>query len=350
MAGGGGGGATVNVEPISKEAAECWGYRAVQEHETQQFPVTQAYAAILSLIGTVGLIRQWDALDRSLDLAERQTDTAEDYYDLSLRNYEEVTIRAFECQKELFDRYTADFADCADIFVALGKDPKEYVAGYALYGGRAAAGVGAQFSRLRQRRQRQRSKYATGACCNENLQLDIAQAVAMTEAKNRGYRYEDQRKIQLDQWYWSKCESVATFVSQMRAHVISGVNSGVANATGSIGAVGGAVGAIGQAGASQQGALENIASFFGSLSNGAFRLAGGFLGYNSIGNGSQFNLPGFQSVGPQTPTTDSFIGGSGSGYVGGKLSPVGTAVAEPSVWLGGPNVVYSLCRGYIYGT
>lgn len=325
---GGGSSATVTVEPISKDAASCWGVEAVRAQTQADNPVTTAYAAVLGLIGTVGLIRQWNALDRSLDIAERQVDVAEAYYDLAKQNYDEITVEAYTCQKDLFNVYKTDFEAYGKQFVDFAAANKEYTPDYDLYAGRAAAGVGAQFSRLRQRRSRQRSKYATGLCCNENLQLDVAMAMAMTEHTNRGYRYEDQRRIQIDQWYWARCEAAANFVAQMRANIISGVNSGTANAAQGISAVGGAVGRLNEAAGGQQQSLQNIASFFGTLSNGAFGLAGGVLGYNSTGGGTQFQLPGFGgSAGPQNPSASGTLGDAGggflSGFTGGRTTSAG---------------------------
>ena len=351
--GGGGGSATVNVEPISKEAAECWGVEAVKEHNQAQSPVTTAMAALLGVIGTVGLFRQYAALDRSLDLAERGVAVAEDYYRLSLRNYEEIAIRAFDCQKEIFDEYTGQFQDFGRKFVECASTADytciEYAPDYALYEGRAIAGVGEQFSRMRARRQRQRQKYATGLCCHENLMLDISQAAATNEAINRGYRYEDQRRLQYDQWYWQRYVQAAEFVSNMRAHAISGVNGGVANATGALSGIGQAVGQIGSQTANQQRALENMASFWGSISNGAFGLMGSLMGFNSIGGGTQFNIPGMGPSAPQGMAQQPMLGSSPSPFSPGKFSPGMNAISDPIVVPGGPNIGHSINQGYSHG-
>jgi hypothetical protein len=346
-----GGGASVTVEPISKDAAQCWGLEAVKEHNTAQQGINDAYQVVLGIIGTIGLFRQWDALDRSLDIAERHVAVAEDYYALSERHYEEVALDAYTCQKELFQKYVDDFADCGKLFVDTAKAEVTYTPDFALHEGRAMAGVGAQFSRLRLRRNRQRAKFNTGECCAETLMLDVAQAVALTDAGNAGYVYEDQRRIQLDQWFWARFESAANFISQMRATVVSGVNGGVANTTGAIGAIGGAVGRLGEATRMQQDALNNMASFWGSISNGAFRMMGGMQGYGAGGGASPF---AGATMGPQMPAMGDFVGGAKAGgltgnpghMTGGQFTPFGSSIRDPVIVPGGFNKGYATSLGY----
>ncbi|MFV0512503.1 MAG: hypothetical protein ACK5MY_02535 [Jhaorihella sp.] len=230
------------------------------------------YMGILAgLVGTYGLIRQYELMERQVDLNERVVDYTE-------RNYDEIALPAYEHNEDLFVRYETDFAPYELEYINEAKSKLEYTPDYEGQAGRAMAGVGEQFTRLRQRRTRQRRKYATGECCSENLLLDVMQAQALAQASNRGYRYEDERKLRLEEWYWSRYASGAQLVETMRANVISGVNSGVANASG----------AVGQITAAARGATDAIntrASFFGTLSNGAFQLAGFDWGRNSIRTG-----------------------------------------------------------------
>ena len=239
----------------------------------------------MAALGTYGVIQQYQLLERQTDLNERTVDYAERYLQLAERNYDEITLDAYTAQKALFDRFTSQFAPFELEFLNEAKSRLNYEPDYEGQAGRATAGIGQQYTLLRQRRRRQRSKYATGECCHEELMLDIMQATALSDATNRGYRYEDDRKLRLDEWYWQHYSQAIQLVENMRANVITGINSGVANATGAVSAITGMLSQMNAAVRGASDAMQDQASFFGTLSNGAFRMMGFNWGRNSVASG-----------------------------------------------------------------
>lgn len=240
-------------------------------------------SSFMSLLGTYGLIRQWELLDRQTDLNERMVDYSERYLMLAEDNYQDITLDAYTGMRQLFDRFVANFQAFETEFLNFASQDKTYTANYPLHEGRAMAGVGQQYSLLRQRRARQRRRYDRGLCCSEDLTLDIAQAQALTDAAQRGFRYEDEKKMRLDEFFWSKYSTAMQMVENMRANVITGLNGGVANATGAIQAISGVLSQGIQATRGASAAIQDQASFFGTLSNGAFEAIGFSRGRQSVG-------------------------------------------------------------------
>lgn len=239
----------------------------------------------MGLLGTYGVVKQYDLLERQTDLNERMVDYAERYLTLAENNYTDITLNAYNRQTALYDRFLTDFAPFELEFLNEAKSKLDYTPDYAGQAGRATAGIGQQFTTMRQRRARQRSKYATGACCHEDLMIDVMQASALADAMNRGYRYEDDRKLRLDEWYWQHYSQAIQLVENMRANVITGINSGVANATGAVSAITGMLSQMSSATRGLSDAISDQASFFGTLSNGAFRMMGFNWGRHSVAGG-----------------------------------------------------------------
>lgn len=237
----------------------------------------------MSLLGTYALIEQHNLLERQTDLNERMVDYSERYLELAEDNYTEITLDAYRAQRSLFDRFAASpFQDFEEEFLEMATERQEYTPDYALHEGRAVAGVGQQYTLLRQRRARQRRRYNAGLCCHENLMLDIAQANAVVDAQNRGFRYEDEKKMRLDEWYWQHISQAMQVVENMRANVITGLNGGVANATGAVSAISGVLSQGISAARGASAAIQDQASFFGTLSNGIFEAIGFGRGRGSV--------------------------------------------------------------------
>lgn len=232
------------------------------------------WGTFMNLLGTYAVVQQYDLLERQTDMNERMVDYAERYLELAEDNYQDITLDAYQANRALFDRFVTSFQPFETEFLSEAGTLRTYTPNYAAQQGRATAGVGQQFTMIRQRRARQRNRYAMGECCHENLMLDIAQAGAMSDAMNRGYRFEDEKKLRLDDWYWQHYSQAMQLVENMRSNVITGLNGGVANATGAVSAISGM---MSQANAAVRGAgeaLQDQASFFGTLANGAFRMSG----------------------------------------------------------------------------
>lgn len=241
--------------------ADTAGFRAVKE-------------ALLFAMGTYGVIKQWESLDEQIKLNERGVDQAQEYLELAQKNYEEITVRAFDCNKKLFDDYYEDCGPCEATFKERAFEKYGFEPDHETSLSRAVSSARQAFTSSTKSQKRATSRFAVGMREELNHRRDVRQALAESHAVNIAYRFEDERHLTWDSYYWKRNQAGAAFCENMRAHVISGVNQGTANATGGIQGVGGGVGAINNAIANASGALTNMATFYGGLASDAF----GFLG------------------------------------------------------------------------
>lgn len=274
----------VTVEAIDASTAAAWGSDAAATYATVMTQQNTWQSALATIIGTYGFIRQAQALDRQVDLQERMVDNADDYLALAQQSFQEITRDAYLCQKSLFERYKADLEQCVDEFLLESKRLTEHAPEYVAAEGRAVMSVRRAMDRARRKRALGRSKYALGACCHESIWFDTEQARLEVNAANAAYDSERTLKFRLDEFYWQRQTVGAQLVENYRTHVISGVNSGTTNVANGLNAIGGAVSASTRAGAQLGDAIRDQASFFGTLSNGAFRFAGFSAGYAQAGN------------------------------------------------------------------
>lgn len=285
--------------------------------------------ALMGIIGIYGFIKQADLLERQTDLQEEVVEQGREYLELAQRTFEEVTLDAYRCQKGLFERFKNLFQKCESEFLDESKRLVEYEPKYKVQEGRAVSSVQAAMDRARKRRSRQRGKYATGQCCHEDIWFAMETARLEVDAVNHAYRYEDDKKIRLDDWYWSRQTTGAQMVENMRAQVINAVNGGVSNVSGGLSSIGSALGELRLGTNGLSGALRDQASFFGTLSNGAFRAAG-FTGGQQAG----------QQVGPSSTWFGSGAGNSGpAGLFGG--------FAQPGSSIGGGGATSGSISGFL---
>lgn len=278
----------------------------------------------MGLLGTYALIQQYSLLERQTDMNEDMVSYAERYLDLAEDNYSDITLDAYRKQVSLYTKFVDDFEPFEKEFLNEAKSKITYDPDYDSAEGRAMAGVGQQYSLVRQRRNRQRSRYAVGACCSEGLLLDIAQANALVDASNRGYRYEDEKKLKLDDWYWQHYGQAFQLVENMRANVISGINGGAAAATSGVGAIAGMMNSANNTMRNMSDAIGDQSSFFGTMSNGAFKMMGFNAGRSQVPSG----------YGPITSALGSQRGGFGG-------TALGSLAVAPQ---GGLNMGYDMLQ------
>lgn len=236
----------------------------------------------------IGLIGGLGATAAMASAANRAAAVAERAVALAERNYNEIVVPTWTRMRDLYDRYVASFQSYENTYLAQAQALIFYTPDFATQESRAIAGVSSRFSRLRQRRNRMRLKYNYGLCCHETLMLDIAEARAMTDMVNQGYRFEVNRKERLDEWYWTRQTQGMAMVESLRAQAISGINRGVVAATSGVSATAAASRGVTQAAQAQMGAYESLASQFASMSNGA----ASFLGFQAGMGGVPTMIPG----------------------------------------------------------
>lgn len=232
----------------------------------------KAIGGIGAAAGSAAMAR---AANKAADAAMRQVELAE-------RNYNEVILPTWERMRDYYDRYVVSFSPYEATYLAQAQSLIFYTPDFSTQESRAVAGVSSRFSRTRQRRNRLRLKYNYGLCCHENLLLDMAEARAMVDMANQGYRYEVERKQRLDEWYWARQSQGAAMVEAMRAHAMSGANRSVVSATSGVSAAAQAAQGVTSAANAQMGAMEHISNQFSSVFNGASAYSGFMQGFGSM--------------------------------------------------------------------
>jgi len=285
-----------------------------------------------TLMGVYGLIKQHELLDRQMKVAESMLALQQEYLGLSKANYFDIVVPTWTRQKDLYDRYVSQFAPYETAYMEDSFRLKEYTPQYALQEGRALAGVQNKFDKAFLQRRRQMGKYNSGRCCSEGTKFAILTALAKIDAANHGYRWEEAKKLQLDEWYWKRRTDGARIVDSMASRVVSGINGGTANAISGMNSMGNAYQGMQAAGNSVMGALSNQASFWGSVANFGFKNAGYFAGRDSVSPFGQVGMgggSGFNQLG--TP------GGGNSQFMSSSL---GGGVSDPGA-LPGPAPAFS---------
>jgi hypothetical protein len=267
-----------------------------------------AFQTILStLVGVYALVKQHQLMKEYLKLAKRQVVIAEEYLQLAKDHYHSISVPTWKCQKMLFDRYVSGFAPYETEYLSDAFRLKEYSPEYKAQEGRAIATVQAMFDKARLQRLRQNGKYNRGRACFDSTYFAIMQAQAKVAAVNHAYRFEENRKFKLDQWYWQRRTQGVAVVSDMGNRVVGGLNGGAGVANQGLGLVGDAVGRVQGAFGFVENGYTNLANFWGGLANTAFQFAGYSYGRSQA-------MPFSGGMGGS-----GIMGGSGSG-LGGVMS------------------------------
>lgn len=263
-----------------------YGYNATQYAADRYKEVNDAYRKeylipqmiwqnlLSSLIGIYAYVKQYEAIKKQIAIAERYVAIAEKYLRLAEDNYFKIAVPTWERQRDLFDRYKTEFAHRENEYVGEAFRLKEYQPDHKLWEGRAIGLVQSRFDRSIQQRMRQLGKYNRGRACHESLQFAVLRGLATVDAMNHGFRYEEEKKRFLDQWFWARQTAGVKVVETMRGHVISGINGGVAGTNNAFGAVNAAVRNFGDATENLMGAWANMADFWGGIGNSAMKGAG----------------------------------------------------------------------------
>lgn len=282
---------------------------------------TNVWQAVLaSLIGTYGLVRQYQILQDQLNLAERSVTQADDYLALADSAYNNISVPTFTRQAQQFDRYTSTFGGYEDIYMADAFRLQEYTPQYDVQMGRTLASVQAQFDKAALQRKRMTGKYNTGRACHDATWFATMTALAKVDAVNHGYRYEDSKKITLDGWYWDRRTAGARINEAHASRIVSGINGGASVVGDGLNSIGNSIGRVQGAVAQASQAFGEQSNFFGSLANSAFRGAGFIerMGGPGYGGGSMMGgmYSGVSSSGV-APTPMGMLGGgvpSGSNW------------------------------------
>lgn len=294
---GGGVGNNLGVN-VSCPEASCGDYLALQTRYLDEVykPQLAWQTALSAITGVYSLIKQHQVIKEYLKLAKQQVRIAEDYLKLAQDHYHSISVPTWKCQKMLFDRYVNSFGNYETEYTADAFRLKEYNPEYKVQEGRAIATVQLMFDKARLQRRRQTGKYNTGRACYDNTYFSIQQALAKTAAVNHAYRFEENRKFKLDQWYWQRRTQGAAIVDNMANRVVSGLNGGASVANQGLSIVGDGVGRVQSAFQFVSEGYGALSNFWGGVANTAFQFAGYSYGRSQAmpfggGNGAQMSNP-----------------------------------------------------------
>jgi hypothetical protein len=265
----------------TKEAAAK--YQQVQQQYLSYLQARNAWQMLLgSFIGIYSLIKSYEMYKEQLKIAKEILRQQEDYLTLAKRHYDEINLPSFERVRDLYDRYVVRFQNYEDRFMQEAFRLVEYDPDYDVQEGRVFSKVQTQFDRSYRMRLRARGKYQAGRPCRDATWISVMAALAKVDAINHSYRYEEAKKRDLDQWYWNRWRAGAQFETDLANRAVSGLNRGVAVSVQGLNAVGAAYTNVMQAGQMVMEGYQVMGSFWASIANGAFRMAGYGAGSNSM--------------------------------------------------------------------
>jgi hypothetical protein len=258
----------------------CEGTAAI---ESAPGAIWAAAQQVLSItIGTYGYIKQWQINERMVELAERNTDRADANFALTKQAYDTITVPSFNRMRDLYDRYTT-FQGREDQYVNRAYAKEEYCPDYDLQEGRAISRAQVLFDKAALQQRRAVGKYNTGRACHNATYFAIEAAKAKTDAANIAYRYEDQKKIHMDEIYWKRFTQGAMFVQHLGDRGVTGLTGANNYANNALGSMTASTRLSMEAGAQMAGALANQSGMWGSIAQSAFK----GLGYQSGMQGQQ---------------------------------------------------------------
>lgn len=283
-------------------------------------------------VGTYAYVRAHQLQSRMVDLYKRGVEQADEYLRLAQRHYGEIALPTYERQRDHFDFVVRNWRPKMAAYIDEGMRLKNYTPDYTSQMGRFMGLAQAEFDKARRQRGRMRGKFELGRACHEDTIFSIRAAEARVAAASAGYRFEDNKKMEMEQWYWQRWSAAADLMSASMANTISGINQGSATATTALSSVGAAVergqGARSYLGAQGIGGQRNM---FGQLSQGAFgwamrdptnqRLSGEITSANTV----------------PRETIASITGGGTSNIINGMQGVTG--------FMGGTSIINSRNKG-----
>lgn len=162
-----------------------------------------AYAAAQVLLANNALDAAKDAADKQYELANRQLTIAEEEY----------------------ARFTSHFAPCEDATIDAECARPEYTEPIDDQANRAVVEIRAQFANVQQQAQRRRNRYCIGATIAADRQLQIEQARATGEAKERVRRFLESRQFDRQQVYFNRKLQLFNIGRGMPAEAVSAIGN-----------------------------------------------------------------------------------------------------------------------------
>lgn len=266
-----------------------------------------------ALILAVGAYKQYKMYDQQGDMYEAQKKYLDETREIMKDNYYGLFKPQYQASTGHLWGYVNNWGKgVIETAAACGTSICEYVRDQEVFN-RAMAQVPSFVNKAKRIGMRSLKRGQVGACCDNEFRFGALQAGLLTKALNLAERYEDDKALRWNQFYWGRMRDSAGLAGNqyaIAANLVSGAASGVSSVVGQIGQSVSAGAQVAQLGMS---ALDNKAGFWGGLGG----MAGMMMGQQG-GSGSVTPSSGMFDSG--VPTTSAMSSGS-SGGIGSYASP-----------------------------
>lgn len=273
--------------------------------------LNQELAVLAGVIGTYAFIEQMKLQRRMLKLAEKSSDTADEFYDKSKSAYDTVHRPTWQRMNALYSRYKTFFGK-EDAFLSCAFALKEYCPDTSGQATRAVARANRYFYFANAHRQRLQGAACAGAACHNTRSWSVNKALIEASTASAALQYEEQFKVEMDRWFWERWQDGAKFVLGLGDRAVKAILAGAQNVAGGLNGISSAVGAVQSAANGQAAAIANAAQFWGNLASGGLNGFGQAVGagyFNSTPATSGWTT----TIAPAAPSPTY-----GGGYVGLK--------------------------------
>jgi len=308
------------VIPLNKEAAAQQGadslalYREWEKYDKAKDSFWSNFST--GLLTLLGAYKQYDMYEQMGDMYEAQKEYLDETREIMSDNYNTLFKPQYQASTGHLWGYVNNWGKgVIETAAACGTRICEYVRDPEVFN-RAMAQVPSFVNKAKRIGMRSLKRGQVGICCDNEFRFGALQAGLMTKALNLAERYEDDKALRWNQFYWGRMSGAAAMAGNqysVAANLVSGAASGLSNVVGQMGQ---SVGQGAQVAELGMNALGNKANFWGGLSGTAGMFMGNQAGSQSMSPLSGIFGGGSPAASPSNSVTQyvpSFIGSGGYG-------------------------------------
>ncbi len=290
------------VIPLNKEAAAQQGadslalYREWEKYDKAKDSFWSNFST--GVLALLGAYKQYDMYEQMGDMYEAQKEYLDETREIMSDNYNNLFKPQYQASTGHLWGYVNNWGKgVIETAAACGTRICEYVRDQEVFN-RAMAQVPSFVNKAKRVGMRSLKRGQVGTCCDNEFRFGALQAGLLTKALNLAERYEDDKALRWNQFYWVRMTGAAAMAGNqysVAANLVNGAASGLSNIVGQMGqsvSQGAQIADIGM------NALGNKANFWGGLGS----IGGTILG-NNQGSGSV--MPSMNIFGGGSPTTSS---------------------------------------------
>jgi hypothetical protein len=269
-----------------------------------------ASSIMQAFILAVGAYKQYKMYDQQGDMYEAQKKYLDETREIMKDNYNSLFKPQYQASTGHLWGYVNNWGKgVIETAAACGTRICEYVRDQEVFN-RAMAQVPSFVNKAKRIGMRSLKRGQVGICCDNEFRFGALQAGLMTKALNLAERYEDDKALRWNQFYWGRMSGAAAMAGNQystAANLVNGASSGVSSVVGQMGQSVNSGAQVAQLGMN---ALDSKAGFWGGLGGLAGMMAGQQGGSQSVAPSSGM-FGGSQPTIGGTPSSGNF-GGMGT--------------------------------------